>query len=303
VRTRRPRGYGRPVAVRTAVSAGRGHAAGAEEKPATRAFTLVTSVVAPISLIVALLTYFGWTRTGAIYGYFGIDQTVLGLSVQDYLIRSAGVVFQPIAVVVIFALLALVVDQAVVWARGRTSPVLYRSTRWMLVLIGSGAVVVGLDGAVEGADLLVVDPLASACLLGIGATALAIVVKNSPPPGNSQLGGVILVFVCMLTSAFWATAVFASRTGNEVAEQVDRDPESRPALTVLSAEPLDLGGWPVTQSRVELAPDEFRYRYAGARLFAYANGRWVLIVGRGEAGRLRLLILRDSDAISVTLGS
>jgi hypothetical protein len=54
-------------------------------------------IIAPITVITALLYYFGWIRTGAIFGRFGVDQRVLAYSVDDYLLRSAGVAFRPLA--------------------------------------------------------------------------------------------------------------------------------------------------------------------------------------------------------------
>jgi hypothetical protein len=268
------------------------------EEPASRAFTLVTTVVAPLSMIVALLTYFGWTRTGAIYGYFGVDQSIFGLSVQDYLIRSGQAVFQPLAAAVVFAVLAMLVDQvAALVVAGHV-----RVVRW--VLVGSGFVLgaVGLNGAVQGPDPFGIDPLVSAVSLCAGTTLLAVAVKNCPPPGLSRLTAAVLVLVGLLTSVFWATAVYASRTGTQVAQQVDRNPEGRTAVTVLSEKALDLGA-ALVQTRVEPAEGEFRYRYQGARLLAYANQRWVLITGRAPSGRLQLLILPDGDSISVLVGS
>src|SRR5829696_4296771 len=45
-------------------------------------------VVAPATLITALLIFFGWSRTTALFGWFGIDPTSLGFSSTDYLLTS-----------------------------------------------------------------------------------------------------------------------------------------------------------------------------------------------------------------------
>src|SRR4051794_19905322 len=61
----------------------------------------ITGVLAPITVLTALLYYFGWVRTAAIFSRFGVDQRILAYTVDDYLLRSAGVAFRPFA----FALL------------------------------------------------------------------------------------------------------------------------------------------------------------------------------------------------------
>jgi len=54
-------------------------------------------VVTPFATLTGLLYYFGWVRTNAIYSHFGIDANLLAYSLQDYLVRSAGVAFRPCA--------------------------------------------------------------------------------------------------------------------------------------------------------------------------------------------------------------
>jgi hypothetical protein len=44
-----------------------------------------TTVVAPVTVVSALLLYFGYASTRSMYEYFGIDVDAVGLSTQDYL--------------------------------------------------------------------------------------------------------------------------------------------------------------------------------------------------------------------------
>ncbi|MFF8279994.1 hypothetical protein ACF05T_28505 [Streptomyces lateritius] len=53
------------------------------------AITLAT-LLAPTTFIGALLLYFGFTYTDALYAHFGVDAATLGFSTQDYALRSAG---------------------------------------------------------------------------------------------------------------------------------------------------------------------------------------------------------------------
>jgi hypothetical protein len=44
---------------------------------------IVSLVVAPTTLVTALLYYFGWSSTGAEARNFGLEQSLLGLSTTD----------------------------------------------------------------------------------------------------------------------------------------------------------------------------------------------------------------------------
>ena len=56
----------------------------------------VGSVVAPITLISAVLFYFGYDYTTALYGYFGLDVDTIGLSTQEFIMRSPNVLLTPL---------------------------------------------------------------------------------------------------------------------------------------------------------------------------------------------------------------
>ncbi|MEV4533083.1 hypothetical protein AB0J82_04545 [Asanoa sp. NPDC049518] len=63
----------------------------------------LAAALAPMAAVTGLLYYFGWVRTGALFGQFGVDQRLLGYSAQDYVLRSAGVAFRPAAVLALTA--------------------------------------------------------------------------------------------------------------------------------------------------------------------------------------------------------
>src|SRR5919106_2211839 len=59
---------------------------------------VITTFVAPTTLVGALVFYFGWTRTRAWWLYFGVDPSVLGFSNQDYVLRSVNALFPALLV-------------------------------------------------------------------------------------------------------------------------------------------------------------------------------------------------------------
>src|SRR4051812_16511767 len=60
------------------------------------ALKAIASVVAPGTIVTALMIYFGLLYTVGYYRHFGVNYTVLELPVQDYLILSADAAVVPL---------------------------------------------------------------------------------------------------------------------------------------------------------------------------------------------------------------
>src|ERR671927_478533 len=69
----------------------------------------VAQVVAPLSVLTALLFYFGYASSRARYLYFGVDVDTIGLSTQDYVMRSP----EPLLVLVLLAVVVALVHDRV----------------------------------------------------------------------------------------------------------------------------------------------------------------------------------------------
>src|SRR6267378_186694 len=82
-----------------------------KDPPPSQLFVIdaIRSWLASGTLIAAFLYYFGWTRTDALWRSLGIDQSVMGFSTQDYVLRSIDSVFLP---AVGLAFLAVLVSNA-----------------------------------------------------------------------------------------------------------------------------------------------------------------------------------------------
>src|SRR3954468_23276814 len=66
-----------------------------------RLISWAASVVAPLSVLTAVLFYFGYASSRAQFEYFGVDVDTIGLSTQDYVIRSPRVLLTPLLVLVL----------------------------------------------------------------------------------------------------------------------------------------------------------------------------------------------------------
>ncbi|UCG11221.1 MAG: hypothetical protein JSU72_11755 [Deltaproteobacteria bacterium] len=109
---------------------------------AARVLKPIAVVAAPATVLAALLFYFGWVYTQEFYNAFGIDQSILGLSNQDYVLRSTRVVFLTLRVAlvaVLFALFAHFLTRRLMKSqRLERYPRISSSLPWLFVLLGLG---------------------------------------------------------------------------------------------------------------------------------------------------------------------
>jgi len=112
-----------------------------------RALKIVGSVLAPTTVLAALLFYFGTQHVNGFCSWFGVHYAVLGLSVSDYLIRAADGMFGPLT-------FAAAIGLGAVWGyrllEARLSPTAWRNlTRRsvpVMVVSGLGLVALGITG-------------------------------------------------------------------------------------------------------------------------------------------------------------
>src|SRR3954447_1822046 len=77
------------------------------------------AVIAPTSAVTALLYYYGWTRSSVEARRLGLEDSLLGYSTQDYLLRSMSSMLAPLVVALIVVLLALAFHALVLARAGR----------------------------------------------------------------------------------------------------------------------------------------------------------------------------------------
>lgn len=77
-----------------------------EQRQAAESISLpavVGTIASQAALFIGVLYYFGWVRTHASLGYFGVDPSLIGYSTPDYVLRSINVTFLPIVYAAITA--------------------------------------------------------------------------------------------------------------------------------------------------------------------------------------------------------
>lgn len=255
-------------------------------------------IAAQVAFLTGFLYYFGWVRTGAIFSHFGIDQSLLKYSSQDYLLRSAGLAFRPVAILLVaFAgiCLALFVQRA-------ASARFQVASRWILlgtILVAVGISLLGLVRLFGVATLG--SPLLWAIALALGAATAEAAASAGPWAMTSSAGAALrrgLAVGLVILGSFWACAIYAQNTGTKLAAGWAANLQTRPSILIYSSEDLRLTGPGITVKR--LASSGYRYHYSGLRLLTYSNERWFLLpVGWDGRPGQTAIVIRDVSTIRV----
>lgn len=274
-----------------------------------RGIELISAVAAPVSIVTALLVYVGWTRNRAYFSGFGIDQGVLGLSLQDYVLRSADVTFGAVVRLASVALLFVIVDRvllAVLHHRWTA-----RTARWIDGSLAVAGVVLAAGGLLYAVGLtgnIAISPFLGAALLALGAVLTLrfgpAALSRRVGPDPLGLAGTIALYTILLLALFWAATLYAQDLGRRAAVTVDANSTRLPLTTVFSDRYLDLPGSAVQATQVPGPANSTHFRYSGLALLTYSNNRWFLISGRYADGyRSSIVVLHDSDAIRVEIST
>jgi hypothetical protein len=257
-------------------------------------WSVVGGVVAPVTLVTAVLFYFGYVHTQAQLEYFGVDVDLLGLGTQDFVMRSPGVLLVPMLVLLLGGAALLLADGVVRRRLAAADAARHRRTARTLVAVGSVVLLLGvaLVLAFPAVGDWVLYPLVAPTVLGCGA-ALATygLVLASHAPGSGRTGVVraadpvrtveVLLVLTVVAALFWATATIAQWAGYTQASDLAADLGVLPAVVLDTEQRLQLGDDVVTQEPLRADDgDRFRFRYTGLRLLAEGDGTLFLVPER-----------------------
>lgn len=288
---------------------------GGSESTIERWVRLGTSIVAPTTLLTALLLYFGYVATTTEFGYFGITLGTLGLSTQDLVLRSIAALYVPLGGLLILLLLLTGIHHVVArWLKAPTHRTALRYSGSVLVLLGVAGVVRGVRGVifpeVSRNEPLAVSPLS----LGFGVLAIGYgwyvrhrsttEPSNAPGPTWSHRAALAFAAGLVTLSIFWASSSFAGAYGRgRAVDLASRLQEDRPRVTLDTTERLfvvssddSLG---VVETRLEPVEEgqRFRFRYTGLRLLVQAQGRMFLLPDRWNVDAGYTLVIPVGDDV------
>jgi uncharacterized membrane protein YbaN (DUF454 family) len=273
-----------------------------------RIVKLTASIVAPVTVLTALLFYFGFARTNALYSWFGIDASTLGFSTQDYLVRSVEAVYVPAGVLILVVLFLL-------WAHGVVSLRIGSPPRksWILIpvlilgftgllLFGRGVAGILLP-SLSNNDFLI-TPLC----LGFGTLFVAYALhmqrrlrKPHINPASDQAAllrsvNSALVILLVLLSVFWMTTNYAKAYGRGFAFQLSQRLDRQPAVVIYSADRLYLNGTGVVEHRIS-STGLYHYKYTGLRLLIQSRGRYFLLPEDWNRESDAAIVVPDNDRV------
>lgn len=254
--------------------------------------SLATSFVAPVTVISAVLFYFGYVAARAQYDYFGLDVDVIGLSTRAYVMRSPQPLLTPMLVLVLGGVAVVAFDH---WVRGHATDGWFRRLVTMLldtglVLLAAGTVLLALFSVAGGwAYYSLMTPV----LLGGGAALVAYALRLR---GNLD-PRIVLLWVGVAACVVWATATTAQWTGRGLAMEQARNLRSLPSVVLDTRErmyvPATAGVEEVV--RPDAGEDDYRFRYWRLRLLIQGDDRMFLVPDTWSAGGTTILVRLDDD--------
>lgn len=266
----------------------------------------VSSVVAPITLISAVLFYFGYVYTTTEYAYFGLDVDTVGLSTQEFIMRSPGPLLLPLLAAGLgtaaVALTHGVIRRHINAAHERP----WRLQRFHRLALGCG--LVGRAALVVGAvmvlayaqlhPLLRLYDLVTPSVLALGAALTAYGIRLNALLGRRPRRAVTIpLYVVLTTTLLWTTATLAQYIGQgqaiTLAAQLDT---LRPAVILDTKERLYLPTTSVDERVLPPSSDQtFHYRYRNLRLLIQGKDRLFLVPSPWTRGDPTLAIPLDGE--------
>lgn len=266
-----------------------------------RALKVIGSVVAPAALLTALMYLFGLSHAFWFFGRFGVEYTLMGLTTQDYLVRSADGLFVPLTTVAVVGLAAL-------WAtRCLPTSVVTRGRRWSRRVAVPGAIVVGavlLSVAVIG----IADPARFTGSVGVPGLSLTVGVLLFTAASGSRrrvrsttpavlVAEWIAIFLLVSTGLFWATTDYSASVGTQRAEQLIAALPAWPDAVLYSEKSLNLGLPGVREQRCADADGAYAFRYDGLKLIVQSGGQLFLLPSAWVDATGAAVVLPRTDAL------
>jgi hypothetical protein len=286
-------------------------AADSGESPLRSAISVLTTLGPPLTIVTALMIYFGWARSDAQAQFMGVEVRLFGFSAQDYVLQSISTLYLPLLVIAVLALGGLAMHQRVDQALRRPSvrPVLRTAGRVAFVI---GFVAVGVAVFIAWRDptrASLVIPLVLAfgtafAAYGSWLAGAARKLDTAVPalPSWQRALRTLLVGSVITLALFWEVSVYAGIVGRGYAQDLAESLPKLPRATAFSVSPLGIDAPGVDEERIELNPETgteaaARYRTTGLRFLASSGGRIFLLHDGWRPGDGTVIVLPDNEQI------
>ncbi|ABK03440.1 hypothetical protein JOE40_001001 [Arthrobacter sp. PvP102] len=273
-----------------------------------RAVDMLAVIGPPLTIATALLVYFGWARTDAQAKAMGLDVSLFGFTVQDFVLRSIPSLFIPLVWLLIVASVWLSVDR---FLAGRLNAGRRAGIRRLAAVI----LVAGLACATAMWIVVILQPertvlfvpyiMAGGVLLS--AWGLSLWRRSAEAPGRnvaalSRGSEKTLIFCLVTLLLFWGTSDYAQALGRGLAVSYEQRSALLPTAVVYSKDRLGISAPNVTEQSSGTAEHPV-YQYSGLRLLVVSGGR-VFLLNEGWTLRSgKVVVLRDDPGMRVEYGN
>lgn len=283
-------------------------------------FAILGSLGAIVTIITAVMLYFGWRRSFVQAHDMGVDVSLFGFSTQDYVLRSISSLYLPLLVAFGLALAWLWLHPRVVTMLRRlaTAPQnarkravrRVRSVGVTATALAIGCVLFALGTGLSSppwpvgriAEALADDQWTVPCVLVLATLTATYAFwahrqltepdRGDRPPWQMALIGAIVVATVVL-GGFWMLEEYASAVGHGYALQIAATIGDLPRASVISPMPLGIGVRGVRED-VEQTSGATRYRTIGLRLLARSGGK-MLLLPEGWTPGMEIVVVADRD--------
>ena len=262
-----------------------------EQAQLERWVTFATRIIAPVTLISGLLFYFGYVSARSQYEYFGVDVDTIGLSTQDYVMRSPQPLLVPLLGITLLAVAGLLLHNAI-----QPSATTIRRAKIIAIVV----LLLGVLGLI-GYPLLehlryyaLVVPL----VIGVAAAALGYLsyFDRKAAGLTPQYVLIALLAVVTTTCAFWATATTAQYSGRGLAKSDAENLRQFPVVILDTKERLQLRSPGIEETALRTGTGQtFNYRYRGLRLLVVGQNRLFLVPQEWNASNTTLVVPLDGS--------
>lgn len=263
---------------------------------------MIRNFAAPTTLVTALLFFFGWSHAYWFFDYFGVNSTTIGLTTQDYLMRSQDSLFIPLAAGACLFLLYLLGRRVF---KEFVVPRMSVAQRRLLVLatmvVGCVLVAAGLLSIVVSTPLRSLVGAPGLCLVGgvvlvVAAVRLRRTDRGGAEPDVLTAGEWGAVFVLVGVGLFWAVADYSAAVGTGRAiEQVEQFAD-QPSVSVYSDQRLGLAAPGVTELACPAPDAAYHFRYDGLKLVLQSGNQYLLLPESWDRSGGVAFLLPRSDA-------
>lgn len=274
----------------------------ADESPevVTRLVRIAGSIVAPTTLLSALLIFFGASHAVFFYRYFGVNSTVLGLGTQDYLMRSVQGLFVPLAVVAGVGLLVLwgLPPLRARW-EAAGSPRARVVVTTVLGVALSGVGVWGIFARTVFQFHFAVPPLCLAAgVLLLSAAARLQRRRRGRTRGESvAIAEWIMVFVLVGLSLFWVASDYSAAVGTSQARAAEAKLATYPNAVVFSAARLGLQGPGIREVACADPAAAYPFRYDGLKMVLQSGDQYLFLPAGWHRSTGAAILIPRNDSL------